>query len=95
MKEFLLARSFLASARGRGLHGSFLISVVAVAIGSSFLILTLGVYDSYAAKLETIAWSIYPHVMVFDDAGGARGGETGQAEIAGGFGRDAVEGLDS
>lgn len=66
MKELLLARSFIASPRGRGLHGSFVVSTVAVVIGASFLVLTMGVYDSYVEKLETITWSVYPHILVFE-----------------------------
>jgi ABC-type lipoprotein release transport system permease subunit len=83
MKELLLARSFIASPRGRGLHGSFVVSTVAVVIGASFLVLTMGVYDSYVEKLETITWSVYPHILVFEGKqNGGAPGAAGAAEAA-------------
>ena len=75
MKELLLTRSFLRSQTGRGIHSSFLISAAAVALGVTFLILTVGVYDSYVKKLETITFSVYPHILVLDERTAAGNGE--------------------
>ncbi len=66
MKELLLARSFVWSQTGHRIHTSFLISGAGVAVGVTFLILTVGVYDSYVEKLETITFSVYPHILVLD-----------------------------
>ncbi len=68
MKELILARSFISAGKGHP-HASYLVSTLAVALGTAFLILTLGVYDSYVDKLEAITWSVYPHLLVFDSRG--------------------------
>ena len=67
MKELLLARSFIWSQSDHKIQTSYLISILGVVLGVTFLILTIGVYDSYVKKLEAIAFSVYPHVLVFDD----------------------------
>ncbi len=72
MKELLLARSFIWSQTEDKVHASYLVSVVGVVVGVTFLILTVGVYDSYVKKLETITFSVYPHILVLD---GQRGGD--------------------
>jgi ABC-type lipoprotein release transport system permease subunit len=43
-----------------------MVSIVGVLLGVAFLVLTLGVYDSYVDKLETIAFALYPHVLLVD-----------------------------
>ncbi len=74
MQELLLARSFIAARGARRPHASYLVSALAVALGTSFLVLTLGVYDSYVQKLETITWSVYPHLLVFERPAKGQGG---------------------
>jgi len=69
MKEILLTTAFLRSSRGGRVHTSFVVSALGVGIGVAFLMLTVGIYDSYAAKLESITFSVYPHVLVFDEGG--------------------------
>ncbi len=73
MKELLLARSFVWSQTENKVHGSYLISVLGVVLGVTFLILTVGVYDSYVKKLETITFSVYPHILVLDGQNGRPG----------------------
>ena len=77
MKEILLARAFAGVGSPGGTGSSFVISTLSAAIGVAFLVLTLEVYDSYVAKLETVAFSVYPHILVFDTApaSGAAGAE--------------------
>lgn len=64
--EWTLARAFVGMGGSGRLHSSFVVSIVGVLLGVAFLVLTLGVYDSYVDKLETIAFALYPHVLLVD-----------------------------
>ncbi len=64
-----LAQAFVCGGKAGRIHASFVIGLVSVALTVAFLILTFGIYDSYAAKLEAIALSVYPHVVVIDEGG--------------------------
>ncbi|MDY7091452.1 MAG: FtsX-like permease family protein [Acidobacteriota bacterium] len=64
--ERMLARAFAAGGGAGRLHSSFVVSIASVLLGVAFLVLTLGVYDSYVDKLETIAFALYPHVLLVD-----------------------------
>ena len=64
--EWALARAFVGIGSSGRLHSSFAVSIVGVLLGVAFLVLTLGVYDSYVEKLESIAFTLYPHVLLVD-----------------------------
>ena len=65
--EWTLARAFVGMGSDSGrMHSSFVVSIAGVLLGVAFLVLTLGVYDSYVDKLETIAFALYPHVLLVD-----------------------------
>lgn len=66
MNVILLAGSFMRSASGRGFHAACKLSAFSVFVGTAFLMLTIGVYDSYTDKLETITFSVYPHLLIAD-----------------------------
>lgn len=59
-----LAGAFLRGGPQGRIHASFRIGLLAVAATVAFLSLAFGIYDSYAKKLETIALSVYPHLIV-------------------------------
>ncbi len=75
--EWTLARAFVGTGGSGRLHSSFAVSIVGVLLGVAFLLLTLGVYDSYVEKLESIAFTLYPHVLLVD--GEASGQSSGPA----------------
>lgn len=74
--EWTLAKAFVGVGGSGRLHSSFVVSIVGVLLGVAFLILTLGVYDSYVEKLEAIAFTVYPHVLIVD------GGKRAPADVA-------------
>ena len=61
--EFDLARSFMKSTRtGKHYHPHIWLSILGIAVGVSFLIFALSIYDGYVKKIETIIFSFYRSV---------------------------------
>lgn len=63
--EFDLARSFMKSTRtGKHYHPHIWLSILGIAVGVSFLIFALSIYDGYVKKIETIIFSFYPQITL-------------------------------
>ncbi len=63
--EFELARSFMRSSTGKKrFHPHIVLSIVGIAVGVSFLVFALSVYDGYVKKMETIIFSFYPQITL-------------------------------
>ena len=66
--EFDLARSFMKSTRNKKIyHPHIMLSILGIAIGVSFLIFALSIYDGYVKKIETIVFSFYPQITMQTD----------------------------
>ena len=66
--EFDLARSFMKSARNKKFyHPHILLSILGIAVGVSFLIFALSIYDGYVKKIETIIFSFFPQITLQND----------------------------
>lgn len=63
--EWSLARSFMKSMKHKRLyHPHIVLSILGIAVGVSFLIFSLSIYDGYVKKLETIVFSFYPQITI-------------------------------
>lgn len=63
--EIDLARSFMKSAKSKKhYHPHIWLSILGIAVGVSFLIFALSIYDGYVKKIETIIFSFYPQITL-------------------------------
>lgn len=51
-------------------HPHIVLSILGIAVGVSFLIFSLSIYDGYVKKLETIVFSFYPQITLQSEAVG-------------------------
>jgi len=66
--EFNLAWALMKSRKGRWYpNANVLLSVLGIAVGITFLVFTVCMYDGYIKKLETIIFSIFPHITLQAD----------------------------
>jgi len=66
--EFSLAWALMKSRKGKWYpNANVLLSVLGIAVGITFLVFTVCMYDGYIKKLETIIFSIFPHITLQAD----------------------------
>lgn len=66
--EFDLASSFMKSTRNKKFyHPHIVLSIMGIAVGISFLVFALSIYDGYVKKIETIIFSFYPQITLQSD----------------------------
>lgn len=66
--EFHLASSFMKSTGSKKFyHPHIILSILGIAVGVSFLIFALSIYDGYVKKIETIIFSFYPQITLQSD----------------------------
>jgi ABC-type lipoprotein release transport system permease subunit len=66
--EFHLASSFMKSTGNKKFyHSHIILSILGIAVGVSFLIFALSIYDGYVKKIETIIFSFYPQITLQSD----------------------------
>jgi len=66
--EFNLAWSLIKSKKGSWYpNANVLLSILGISVGILFLVFTVSMYDGYIRKLETIIFSIFPHITLQAD----------------------------
>lgn len=69
--ELDLARSFMKSTGNKKFyHPHIVLSIMGIAVGVTFLIFALSIYDGYVKKIETIVFSFYPQITLQADTTG-------------------------
>ena len=59
--EFDLARSFMkATGNKKFYHPHIILSILGIAVGVSFFVFALSMYDGYVKKVETVVFSFFP-----------------------------------
>ena len=66
--ELNLAWALIKSRKGKWYpNANVLLSILGIAVGITFLVFTICLYDGYIKKLETIVFSIFPHITLQAD----------------------------
>ncbi|KPA13614.1 membrane protein containing DUF214, permase predicted [Candidatus Magnetomorum sp. HK-1] len=66
--EFNLAWALMKSRKGKWYpNANVMLSVLGITVGITFLVSTVCMYDGYIKKLETIIFSIFPHITLQAD----------------------------